>query len=495
MSRMPNDDLFESTKMTFGEHLEELRACLMRALVGFVIGTIVGLLVAHHIVKYIQGPLRAALDEYYLTKAVDDLLAEYRGHVPPEMLTTIKEEGLVPSTLRLEAAGLVQGLKRADPELFGSVEYKPYRFVVDDIEPGGWSRLCGRLVQAAQSEKTSPAKFLWSLLEPDQQQLVRRVAEKKTPSEDEQRQLLRILNTLADNPAVYQSEPFRQLDGSPVVAESPVSPRALIERITHAHELHIQAIVDAVAELRREAQQCRQQGRSLDADKGRRLNKLLIASIFPDAIRTPRVHLLNVPMWKPTDVRVQALQAEEPFMIWLKAALITGFVLSSPWIFWQIWTFVAAGLYPHEKRYVYVYLPFSITLFLAGTALAFFFVFEPVLNFLFSFNKLMDIDPDPRISAWLSFVLFLPLGFGIAFQLPLVMLFLHRIGIFELEAYTSNWRIAILVIFVVSMVLTPADPISMLLMALPLSVLYFLGIALCKWMPRWRSPFADVYEP
>ncbi|MCA9206398.1 MAG: twin-arginine translocase subunit TatC, partial [Planctomycetales bacterium] len=159
------------------------------------------------------------------------------------------------------------------------------------------------------------------------------------------------------------------------------------------------------------------------------------------------------------------------------------------------WLFVAAGLYPHEKQYVYIYLPFSLILFLAGAATAFFFVFEPVLDFLFGFNRLMNIDPDPRISEWISFVLILPLGFGISFQLPLVMLFLNRIGIFSLQAYTEKWRIAILAIFVIAMFLTPADPISMLLMAVPLTFLYFLGIGLCIWMPKGRNPFAEAYDP
>ena len=107
----------------------------------------------------------------------------------------------------------------------------------------------------------------------------------------------------------------------------------------------------------------------------------------------------------------------------------------------------------------------------------------------------MNIAPDLRISEVISFVLFLPIGFGIAFQMPLVMLFLNRIGILSVKAYLDKWRIAILVIFVISMLLTPADPISMLLMATPLTALYFLGIALCKWLPRSRSPFSDVDEP
>jgi sec-independent protein translocase protein TatC len=96
----------------------------------------------------------------------------------------------------------------------------------------------------------------------------------------------------------------------------------------------------------------------------------------------------------------------------------------------------------------------------------------------------MQIDPDPRISEWLSFVLMLPLGFGISFQLPLVMLFLERIGVFDVTGYLQKWRLAVLVIFILSAVLTPADPYSLLLMALPLCVLYFGGIGLCRVMPR-----------
>ena len=182
-------------------------------------------------------------------------------------------------------------------------------------------------------------------------------------------------------------------------------------------------------------------------------------------------------------------------MIWLKAGFVSGLLFASPYIFYQIWAFVAAGLYPHEQKYVYIFLPFSLALFLAGAALAFFFVFGPVLDFLFSFSRSMGIDPDLRISEVISFVLFLPLGFGIAFQLPLVMLLVNRIGIVSIETYLEKWRIAILGIFVISMLLTPADPISMMLMAGPLTALYFLGVGLCKWMPRGRNPFDEAYEP
>lgn len=186
-------------------------------------------------------------------------------------------------------------------------------------------------------------------------------------------------------------------------------------------------------------------------------------------------------------LRVVGLSVQEPFSVYIKAAFVVGAVIASPFVFYYLWNFVAVGLYPHEKRYVHVFLPISLGLFLAGVALAFFVVFRFVLAFLFQFYEWMGIDPDPRITDWLSFVLILPLGFGISFQLPLVMLFLERIGVFTVAAYMGQWRMAVLVIFVLAMVLTPSDPYSMLLMAVPLTVLYFGGVAMCKLMPR-RTP-------
>jgi sec-independent protein translocase protein TatC len=191
-------------------------------------------------------------------------------------------------------------------------------------------------------------------------------------------------------------------------------------------------------------------------------------------------------------LRIKSFNAQEAFSVYIKASLLVGVLLSSPWLFYQIWNFVAAGLYPRERRYVHIYLPFSLGLFLAGAALAFFVVFEPVLRFLFSFNRTLGIDPDPRINEWLGFVMLLPVGFGIGFQLPLVMLFLERIGMFTARSYLSQWRVAVLVIFVLAAILAPPDPYSMLLMAFPLTFLYFGGIALCKLLPRKPNPYREI---
>ena len=208
-------------------------------------------------------------------------------------------------------------------------------------------------------------------------------------------------------------------------------------------------------------------------------DRLLKLQFFHELDRDPRLQVIG-------------LRVEEPFVTYMKVAFVLGFVLASPAVFYFIWQFVGAGLYEHEKGYVKVFLPFSLGLFLAGAALAYFVAIKYVLAFMLWFYELMAIDPDPRISDWLSFVMILPLGFGISFQLPLVMLFLERIGIFTVATYKGHWRMSVLAITFLSMVLTPSDPQSMLLMAVPLTILYFGGVLLCQWMPRRRTPFGEA---
>jgi sec-independent protein translocase protein TatC len=218
---------------------------------------------------------------------------------------------------------------------------------------------------------------------------------------------------------------------------------------------------------------------AMDATQPLRRDRLIKLRMYHDLANDPRV-------------RVVGLSVQEPFSVYLKAAFVVGAVAASPFIFYFLWSFVGVGLYPHEKRYVRVFLPISLALFLAGVLLAFFVVFRFVLAFLFQFYEWMGIDPDPRITDWLTFVMIMPLGFGISFQLPLVMLFLERIGVFSLADYMSHWRISVLVIFVLAMILTPSDPYSMLLMAAPLTLLYFGGIAMCKLMPRRKWSFDEA---
>src|SRR4029079_15567459 len=118
-----------------------------------------------------------------------------------------------------------------------------------------------------------------------------------------------------------------------------------------------------------------------------------------------------------------------------KVSVVTGIVIASPWVFYQLWLFVAAGLYKHAQKHVHTYLHFRIFLFLGGALFCFFVVIPYVLYFLFQFNTWLGLRPEMKIGSWISFAMMLSLMFGISFQLPLVMLFLERISIFEAKDY------------------------------------------------------------
>src|SRR5205807_2007567 len=119
---------------------------------------------------------------------------------------------------------------------------------------------------------------------------------------------------------------------------------------------------------------------------------------------------------------LSTLNVMEGFMVYIKVCAFTGLVISSPWVFWQIWAFIAAGLYPHEKKYVHKYLPISLGLFLAGVLLCEFMVIPKAIQALLWFNEWLGLEPDLRLNEWLSFALLLPLVFGLSFQTPMVML-------------------------------------------------------------------------
>lgn len=483
MAKKPTDDLFEKSTMTFGEHLEELRVCLFRSVIGIGLGCMIGFFVANAVVRFFQSPLQMAMEKYYLDNALEDFDKQY-GELTYEVQRMILDEKLVPEALQIDVGRLSQALSLNYPEKQGGIEFSQYWFTPGDFYEGGAKRVI-RDLAASKEETATPRAKCWQSLTDEQRLLVENFANSsQSLTTNQVASVLSLLNGLAGDAALHRSVEFASLSGFDSGATATVSTN--IARL-FGHKPPV--TTDTVGQIRG------QLAEQFDAEQSRRLNKLLLARVFPDALRKARINVMPVFTWRPVKVRFQSLDVSEPFMIYMKAAIMTGLVLASPYVFYQIWIFVAAGLYPHEKNYVFIYLPISLGLFFGGAALAFIFVFQPVLNFLFTFNKGMNAEFDPRIGEWLSFVLILPLGFGISFQLPLVMLFLNRIGVASLDFYVQQWRIAILIICVISMVLTPADPVSMLLMAIPLCFLYLLGILMCKYMPTGKNPFAEVYEP
>ena len=486
------DDFFKGSTMSFGQHLDELRTSLIRALQGLGIAMLIGFYTAPMVVKFFKAPIERALVNYYREKALIELEAKHDNNPPLELQNLIASSEMVPEYENVDASEFVQNLLDAYPGQF-DISFSPHTFVPEDLQTHEETRLwqglgttrtlvptaakfARRLRGEGEAKSASPGKTMWEMLTAEEQQRVTSVAEKQDEAAvtaEEKVHLALLLNRLVADPALYAKDEFNQVN-APQKTKADTTIRELRETIGAA-----------------------KQGTTTLTPEIRRLNKLLITEHFTGQLRPAQLALVKLPIWKPVKVRVQSLNAQEAFMIWMKAAFMTGLVISSPWIFYQLWVFVAAGLYPHEKNYVYWYLPISLLLFVAGAALAFAFVFDQVLAFLFYFNRLMEIDPDPRIGEWLGFVLLMPLAFGLSFQLPLVMLFLNRIGLVDIATYTGHWRVAMLIIAVAAMIITPGgDPYSMLLMMTPLILLYFLGIAMCRWMPKGRNPFfEEVHEP
>ncbi|HEX5128117.1 MAG TPA: twin-arginine translocase subunit TatC [Usitatibacter sp.] len=175
-----------------------------------------------------------------------------------------------------------------------------------------------------------------------------------------------------------------------------------------------------------------------------------------------------------------------PFLIPMKIALMAGFLAVLPYVLYQIWAFVAPGLYAHEKRLILPLIVSSTVLFFAGMAFCYFFVFGAVFEFINKFApKSISVAPD--IEAYFNFVLGMFLAFGIAFEIPVIVVVLAITGIVKVEQL-REWRGYVIVgIFVVAAVVTPPDVVSQLALAIPMCLLYEVGIVFAQVATRGRK--------
>ncbi|MBI5259027.1 MAG: twin-arginine translocase subunit TatC [Burkholderiales bacterium] len=187
--------------------------------------------------------------------------------------------------------------------------------------------------------------------------------------------------------------------------------------------------------------------------------------------------LLAAPMVAqlPEGARLIATNPISPFLVPLKVTLMAGFLLALPVVLYQIWAFVAPGLYNHEKRLVLPLVVSSTLLFVSGVAFCYFFVFGKVFAFIQGFAP-KSITAAPDIEAYLSFVLTMFIAFGAAFEVPIAVVVLARLGVVSI-AKLKEWRGYFIVIaFIISAVITPPDVVSQLSLAIPMCVLYEVGI-------------------
>ncbi len=185
----------------------------------------------------------------------------------------------------------------------------------------------------------------------------------------------------------------------------------------------------------------------------------------------------------PEGTKMVAIGVITPFMVPLKVTGMVAFVVALPFVLFQAWGFIAPGLYAHEKRLGIPLIISSTVLFMTGMAFCYFFVFGQVFHFIASFAP-KSITPAPDIEAYLSFVMTMFMAFGIAFEVPVALVVLVKLGVVTV-AQLKEWRSYFIVgAFVVAAVVTPPDVVSQLALALPMCLLYELGIFAARLVTR-----------
>ncbi len=196
----------------------------------------------------------------------------------------------------------------------------------------------------------------------------------------------------------------------------------------------------------------------------------------------------------PKGATLIATSVISPFMVPLKILLMAAFLLALPVILYQAWAFVAPGLYSHEKKLVLPLVVSSTVLFFIGIAFCYFFVFGQVFAFIQSFAP-KSITAAPDIEAYLSFVLTMFLAFGLAFEVPVVVVVLARMGVVSVDKLKDFRGYFIVLAFVVAAIVTPPDVVSQLALAIPMCLLYELGLwAAQLFIKHTRAPDAEAAD-
>ncbi|HBZ07190.1 MULTISPECIES: twin-arginine translocase subunit TatC [Massilia] len=190
----------------------------------------------------------------------------------------------------------------------------------------------------------------------------------------------------------------------------------------------------------------------------------------------------------PQDAKMIATGVVSPFLVPMKVTLMVALIIALPWVFYQIWAFVAPGLYAHEKRLVLPLVISSSLLFIGGVAFCYFLVFGRVFHFIAEFAP-SSIAVMPDIENYLDFVMSMCLAFGATFEVPVVVVILVRMGIVSIEKLKAVRPYIIVGAFVIAAIVTPPDVVSQLALAIPMCLLFELGLLVAPMFVRMtRAP-------
>ena len=208
--------------------------------------------------------------------------------------------------------------------------------------------------------------------------------------------------------------------------------------------------------------------------------------------------LLARPMMQslPEGTKMIATGVISPVLVPLKVTVLAAFMIALPYVLYQAWAFIAPGLYTHEKRIAIPLVTGGTVLFLLGVAYCYFVVFGMIFQAIHSFAP-QAISPAPDIEAYLNFVITMFLAFGITFEIPLIQLVLVRSGVVTVEKLKQIRSYVIVGAFVIAAVVTPPDVLSQLLLAIPMCLLYEVGIIVARLVPKRAddAQASDAMDP
>ncbi|CAJ50935.1 Sec-independent protein translocase protein TatC, partial [Bordetella avium 197N] len=212
------------------------------------------------------------------------------------------------------------------------------------------------------------------------------------------------------------------------------------------------------------------------------------ASTIYDVLAQPMLASL------PEGTRMIATGVITPFMVPVKVTMMASFVIALPVVLYQAWAFVAPGLYRHEKRLALPLIASSTLLFLAGMAFCYFFVFRTVFHFIATFAP-QSITPAPDIEAYLSFVMTMFMAFGITFEVPVAVVLLVKTGLVDVAKLRQARGYVVVGAFVIAAVVTPPDVVSQFMLAVPLCLLYEVGLICARLItPRKTAEGRELAE-
>ena len=205
-------------------------------------------------------------------------------------------------------------------------------------------------------------------------------------------------------------------------------------------------------------------------------------------------HIFAQPLLKalPEGGKMIVTDVTGSFFVPMKVTMLVAFLIALPVVMYQIWAFIAPGLYQHERKLILPLVISSYSLFLIGMAFAYFLVFPSVFNFMASYNAPLGAEMSTDIDNYLSFAMTTFLAFGITFEVPVVVVVLVRMGIVPLAKLKEIRPYVIVGAFVISAIVTPPDVLSQLLLAVPMTVLYELGLLIARfYVPKPTEDTAD----